>query len=159
MLTAAIERVRAAVVPRKPDSKALKESLGQLRSMLAEIAKREAFLNDAIQIISQRLTAYAQSGAALDAALSAGDIDGVRVAIDALESKSDHSAALQQRLKSLTMAATMRVPRDELLKAHREARTVLQTTCENRLSEARANLEKVTVEEQRRLNALGEGYS
>ena len=116
-------------------------------------------MNDAIQILSERLTAYAQSGAALDAALSAGDIEGVRVAIDALEAKSDHSAALQQRLKSLTVAASMRVPARRIFEsASGSARQCYKRRANYGCPRRAAPTDKVTTEEQGRLDALGEGY-
>jgi hypothetical protein len=47
-----------------------------------EIARREKFVDAALQLLNERLASYMQAGGALDAALKGDDIEAVRVALD-----------------------------------------------------------------------------
>ena len=158
MLTAAMERVRSAVVPRKHDPKATQEFMAQLRAMVDEIAKREKFLEESLQLLNERLALYMRAGGALDTALKGGDVEAVRVALDELDTKPQHVELLREYVKTLSRASAMQLPRENFFREHREAKSVLQTACELRLSEARAKLQSLTAEEQGRLDSLGEGY-
>jgi ABC-type transporter Mla subunit MlaD len=83
MLAGAIERVRSTVAPHRHDTTpTLAESLNQLRSLVDEIARREKFVDAALQLLNERLASYMQAGGALDAALKGDDIEAVRVALD-----------------------------------------------------------------------------
>jgi hypothetical protein len=160
MLAATVERVKSAIVPRKrATTVTLDESLGKLRSFVDEIARREKFIDEAMGLLSQRLKVYGCIGNELDIALKGGDITAVKSALDNLEKRPNHSALVQEQFKQLTRAAIMRIPRDTFLKEHyTEARSSLQAVCEGRLQQAQSQLERVTRDEQQRLNALGEGY-
>ena len=82
----------------------------------------------------------------------------VRTALDKLDERPNHAEILREQIKSLSRASSMRIPRDEYLKAHREAGVLLKTACESRLEQAQVNLSRVTNDEQTRLNALGDNF-
>lgn len=126
--------------------------------LVEEIARREKFLDNSIQLLNERLKSYERIGGALDVALKGGDINAVRTALNELDERPNHAEILREQIKMLSRASSMRIPRDEFLKAHREARTLLKGVCELRLEQTQANLERVTIEEQSRLDSLGEGY-
>jgi hypothetical protein len=158
MFASVAERIKA-VVPGDRDTKAtLEESLRQLRGLVEEIVKREKFLNDSLRLLNERLQGYERIGGPLDAALKGDDIEAVRTALDKLDTRPSHAELLREQVKTLSRAAAMQIPRDTFLHDHHEAKSVLTTMCEHRLSEARANLKRVTVQEQGRLDSLGEGY-
>ena len=157
MLATVAERVRS-VVARKPDTLTLEESLRQLRGLVEEITRREKFLDDSLQLLNDALKSSERIGGPLDTALKGDDLEAVRVALNELGGRPDHSELLRKQVTALSRASSLQLPRTTFLHDHREPKSVLQTACELRLSEAHANLERVTAEEQGRLDSLGDGY-